>query len=71
MRCLMKKNICIVERISKAGVGLFFLITAVAFLVSGITILPFFGFFLAVPAFIASAYFFSAHLNKSCEIEAK
>jgi hypothetical protein len=71
MRCLMKKNICVIERISKAGVGLFFLITAVAFLVSGVTVLPFFGFLLAVPAFLASAYFFSAHLNKSCEIEAR
>jgi hypothetical protein len=67
----MKKNICIVERISKAGIGVFFLITAAAFSVSGITVLPFFGFLLAVPAFLASAYFFSAHLNKSCEIEAK
>ncbi len=65
------KNICIVERISKAGVGLFFLITAIAFLVSGLTVLPFFGFLLAIPAFLASVYFFSAHLNKSCEIEAK
>jgi hypothetical protein len=67
----MNKNICIVERISKAGIGLFFLITAFAFMVSGITVLPFFGFLLAVPAFIASAYFFSAHLNRSCEIEIK
>jgi len=63
------KNICIVERISKAGIGLFFLFIAAGFLLSGITVLPFFGFLLAVPALLASIYFFSVHLNKSCEIE--
>ena len=67
----MNINTCIVERISKTGIGLFFLITAFAFLVSGVTVLPFFGFLLAVPAFVASAYFFYAHLNKSCEIVIK
>jgi hypothetical protein len=67
----MNKNICIVERISKAGIGLFFLLTAFAFMVSGVTVLPFFGFFLAVPALLASIYFFSVHLNKGCEIEMK
>ena len=63
------KNICIVERISKAGLGLFFLFVASGFMLSGITVLPLFGFLLAVPALLASIYFFSAHLNKSCEIE--
>ena len=63
------KNICIVERISKAGIGLFFLFITAGFLVSGVTVLPLFGFLLAVPALLASIYFFSAHLNKSCEIE--
>ena len=63
------KNICIVERISKAGIGLFFLFIAAGFLLSGITVLPLFGFLLALPALLASIYFFSAHLNKSCEIE--
>ena len=63
------KNICIVERISKAGIGLFFLFVSTGFMLSGITVFPFFGFFLAVPAFLVSIYFFSTHLNKSCEIE--
>ncbi|MGA8179618.1 MAG: hypothetical protein WB792_06135 [Desulfobacterales bacterium] len=67
----MNKNICTVERISKAGIGLFFLVTAAAFVLSGITVLPFIGFLMAIPAFFISIYFFSAHLNKSCEIEAK
>jgi hypothetical protein len=63
------KNICIVERISKAGIGLLFLSLAAGFMVSGITVLPFFGFLMAAPALIASIYFFSAHLNKRCEME--
>ena len=63
------KNICIVERISKAGLGLFFLFVTAGFMLSGITVLPLFGFLLAVPALLASIYFFSIHLNKSCEIE--
>jgi hypothetical protein len=63
------KNICIVERISKAGLGLFFLFVTAGFMLSGITVLPLFGFLLAVPALLASIYFFSAHLNKGCEIE--
>ncbi len=67
----MNKNICIVERISKAGIGIFFLLTAFAFLVSGVTVFPFFGFLLAVPALLASIYFFSVHLNRNCEIEVK
>jgi hypothetical protein len=63
------KNICIVERISKASIGGFFLFVAAGFMLSGITVLPLFGFLLALPALLASIYFFSAHLNKSCEIE--
>lgn len=63
------KNICIVERISKAGIGLFFLFVTAGFMLSGVTVLPFFGFLMAVPPLLASIYFFSAHLNKSCEIE--
>ena len=63
------KNICIVERISKAGLGFFFLFVAAGFTLSGITVLPIFGFVLAIPALLAATYFFSAHLNKRCEIE--
>ena len=63
------KNICIVQRISKTGLGLFFLFVTAGFMLSGITVLPLFGFLLAVPALLASIYFFSTHLNKSCEIE--
>ena len=63
------KNLCFLERISKVSIGLFFLFVAAGFLLSGITVLPLFGFLLAVPALLASIYFFSVHLNKSCEIK--
>jgi len=63
------KNLCLVERVSKFGLGLFFLLTAVGFMLSGITIFPIFGFILAAPLLIVSFYFFRAHLNKSCQIE--
>lgn len=63
------KNLCLLERFSKLGLGLFFLITALGFMLSGITILPIFGFILAAPLLVVSVYFFRAHLNKSCQIE--
>ena len=63
------KNLCLFERFSKLGLGLFFLLTAVGFMVSGVTVLPMFGFIFAVPLLIVSFYFFRAHLNKECQIE--
>ena len=63
------KNLCLIERFSKLGLGSFFLLTAVGFMMSGITVFPIFGFILAVPLLIVSFYFFRAHLNKDCQIE--
>ena len=63
----MKTN-CILERFSKIGFGLFFLLTAFGFMLSGITVLPIFGFIFAVPLLIVSFYFFSTHLKKDCQI---
>ncbi len=63
------KNLCLFERFSKLGLGLFFLLTAVGFMLSGITVLPIIGFIFAVPLLIVSFYFFRAHLNKNCQIE--
>ncbi|MDH3575246.1 MAG: hypothetical protein OES64_08320 [Desulfobacteraceae bacterium] len=65
----MMKNLCLFERFSKLGLGLFFLLTAVGFMLSGITVLPIIGFIFAVPLLIVSFYFFRAHLNKNCQIE--
>jgi hypothetical protein len=65
---IMKKDMCLFERFSKIVLGLFFLISAIGFTLSGITIFPIFGFLLAVPALLVSLYFFHAHLNRSCQI---
>ncbi|MFO7555842.1 MAG: hypothetical protein R6W88_11635 [Desulfobacterales bacterium] len=65
----MMKNLCLFERFSKIGLGFFFLLTAFGFILSGITVLPIFGFIFAVPLLIVSFYFFRAHLNKDCQID--
>ena len=63
------KNLCLLERFSKLSLGLFFLLISIGFILSGITVLPIFGFIFAVPLLIVSIYFFRAHLNKDCQIE--
>jgi hypothetical protein len=63
------ENLCLFERFSKIGLGLFFLIVSLGFVLSGITVLPIFGLFIALPLFLISLYFFRAHLNKECQIE--
>ena len=65
----MMKNNCLLERFSKIGFGLFFLLTAFGFILSGMTVLPIFGFIFAVPLLMVSFYFFSAHLKKDCQIK--
>ena len=65
----MMKNNCIFERFSKIGFGLFFLLTAFGFILSGMTVLPILGFIFAVPLLMVSFYFFSAHLKKDCQIK--
>jgi hypothetical protein len=64
------KNSCFVQRFSKVGLGFLFSLAALGFLISGITVLPIFGFVVAIPLAIVSIYFFRAHLNRECEIEA-
>ncbi len=66
---MMNKNMCLFERISKVGIGLFFLLVAIGLMLSGITVFPIFGFLFAFPVLLVSIYFFAAHLNKSCQIE--
>lgn len=65
----MNKNICLTEKFMKLGFALFFLSTAIAFIVSAFTVLPFFGFIFAIPAVAASFYFLTVHLNDRCQIE--
>jgi hypothetical protein len=62
-------NLCLFERFSKIGLGLFFLMVSLGFMLSGVTVLPIFGFLIALPLLLISMYFFRAHLNKECQIE--
>ncbi len=65
----MKKNICLFERFSKTGIGLFFLLFGIGLILSGFTVFPFFGFLFAMPVLLVSFYFFRSHLSDSCQIE--
>jgi len=65
----MNKLSCYYEKISKFSIGLVFLVFSLGFMISGFTILPVFGFIVAVPFFLISVYFFRAHLNRECQIE--
>ncbi len=63
------ENLCLFERFSKAGIGLFFLLISLLFVISGLTVLPMIGFLVALPFFLFSIYFFRAKLNRSCQIK--
>jgi len=63
------KNGCLFERVLKVVLGLFFLFISFGFMLSGMTVLPVFGFLIAIPLVFFSLYFFRAHLNKTCQIE--
>ncbi len=63
------KNTCLFERFLKVILGCFFLFISVGFMLSGITVLPIFGFLIAFPLLLFSFYYFRAHLNQACQIE--
>ena len=60
---------CFFQTISKLAIGIIFLLFGFGAVISGFTVLPFFGFLLAVPVFFLAWYFIRAHLNRQCEIE--
>ena len=64
------ENSCLFERFSKIGLGILFLLTSFGFILSGVTVLPIFGFMIALPFFLLSLYFFRVHINKACQIKA-
>lgn len=65
----MKSNGCIPQQISKYLIGFLALGAALALVVIGFTILPIFGFFLAVPLVALAVIIFRFHLNDQCEID--
>ena len=63
------ENSCLFERFSKIGLGILFLLMSFGFMLSGVTVLPIFGFLIALPFFLLSLYFFRVHMNKACQIK--
>lgn len=59
---------CLFERPSNLGVGAFFLLTGLAFALSGITVLPIIGFVLAVPILGLAGFFLAAPRSKECTL---
>jgi len=65
----MKTTQCVPEKISKFMIGSLMLAAAAGLVVIGMTLLPVFGFMLAVPVIALSVYIFRLHLNKECQID--
>ncbi len=63
------ENLCLFERLSKLGLGLFFLLISIVFMVSGFTVLPVFGLVIALAFFLISIYVFRVRLKKDCQIQ--
>ncbi len=60
---------CFFQSLSKIAIGLIFILFGMGAVISGFTVLPLFGFLLAVPLFYLAWYFIRVNLNRQCEIE--
>jgi len=65
---MLDKISCRFEKLSNFTIGLAFLFLGFVFIVFGLTVVPFFGILLSVPAFITGILFFMAHRSPSCAI---
>jgi len=65
----MKKIKCMPQKVSKLFLGSLILAAAIALIIIGFTLLPVFGFILALPVIALSFYIYSLHLNDQCEID--
>ena len=65
---MLDKISCRFEKLSNLSIGLAFLFFGFVFVVFGLTILPFVGLLLSVPAFIAGVLFIKAHQSPECAI---
>ena len=66
---MLDKISCRFEKLSNFTIGLAFLFFGFVFIVFGLTILPFFGILLSVPAFIAGILFLKAHRSLECAVD--
>jgi hypothetical protein len=60
---------CFFQNISKTVISSIFILSGIAAVISGFTILPVLGFLAAVPLFYLGWYFIRVPLNRQCEIE--
>lgn len=65
----MKITKCVPQKISKLMLGLIMVGFATALIIIGVTLLPVFGFILALPVIALAIYIFRLHLNDQCEID--
>lgn len=65
----MKTAECVPQKMSKFLFGSLMLAAAFALIIIGVTLLPIFGFILAVPVLALAVYIFRLHLNDQCEID--
>lgn len=65
----MKATECIPQKISKLMMGSLLLIFAAGLIIIGVTLLPVFGFLLAIPVIALAFYVFRLHLNDQCDID--
>ncbi len=66
---IMKTTECVPQKISKFMLGLILMGFASALIIIGVTLLPVFGFILALPVIALAIYIFRLHLNDQCEID--
>ena len=59
------------ERVSNVTVGFILLILGLLFALSGITVLPVIGFFIAVPVLVLAGIFLVSPRSKACSIIAQ
>jgi hypothetical protein len=65
----MKTLECVPQKISKLMMGSLLLVLAVGLIIIGVTLLPVFGFLLAIPVLALAIYVFQLHLNDQCDID--
>lgn len=65
----MKATECVPQKFSKLMMGSIMLAAAAALVIIGATLLPVFGFVLAIPVTALAIYIFRLHLNDQCEID--
>ena len=65
----MKTTEYVPQKISKFMLGLIMVGFATALIIIGVTLLPVFGFILALPVIALAIYIFRLHLNDQCEID--